>query len=82
MSTSTRVAQCIYRMDKNDGDFIGYLVRVAVSPTLKREQSDKSFAGAVDLRNKWWAEREELKKAKPEPDEKDLWGRWLRMPLV
>ena len=82
MSTSTRVAQCIYRMDKNNGDFIGYLVRVAVSPTLKREQTHKTFAGAVELRNKWWAEREELKKAKPEPDENDLWGRWLRMPLV
>ena len=76
MSTTTRVVRCIYRMNKDNGDFIRYLVRVAVSPTLKRDGTRNSFGGAVALRDQWIEERENLKKSETEKVHAPAFRQW------
>ena len=76
MSTTTRVAQNVYRIDANSGDFINYLIRVKVSPTIDRRGTRKTFGRAIALRRKWLAERETLKRSKAVPIKDRVFRQW------
>ena len=76
MSTTSRVAKNVYRIDSNNGDFMSYLVRVSVSPTIAKSGSKKTFGSAISLRNKWLAEREALKKQKSTAVSKTEFRQW------
>ena len=76
MSTTTRVAKNVYRIDANSGDFINYLIRVKVSPTIDRRGTAKTFGKAVALRRKWLAEREAIRESKSVPVSKMKFRQW------